>query len=77
MGINDTTTHSGGSKYLEAIYHNSTTSIYNSTLVKERPWVEQLTSLLKTGSGSSFPLLAVRKSRESRGTRLGVVGSFE
>ena len=26
---------------------------------------------------SSFPLLAVRKSRESLGTRLGIRGSFE
>ena len=37
--------HSGGCKCLEAIYRNSTTSTYSSTLTKERPWAEQLTSL--------------------------------
>ena len=69
MGINDTTTQThtevGAIKCLEAIYHNSTTSTYNSTFAKERPWAEQLTSLPKRGSGSSFLLLAVRKSREA------------
>ena len=50
----NTNTHSGGCKCLEAIYHNSTTSTYNSTLAKERLWAEQLTSPPKRGSGSSF-----------------------
>ena len=71
MGINDTTTHKhtavGASVYRPYI-------ITVSHLVKERPWAEQLTSLPKRGSGSSFLFL---KNGESLGTWLGVGGFFE